>query len=125
MSEEKMCQELCDFLSAIGYESEIKIKKGQSLRYPLYVDKAFRDTPIEYLNLSVRSGHALKRAGYNTIGDMLDNIRSSKDLKNIRNCGDKCVREIMEHLCLHQISLLSPEKQQDYAKELVRLNTEV
>ncbi|MCR4598430.1 MAG: hypothetical protein K5678_05290 [Acetatifactor sp.] len=56
------------------------------------------DTSLEALDLGVRAYNSLKRAGYNTIGDVVDAISSGSDLKSIRNCGKTCVREIMEHL---------------------------
>ncbi len=48
------------------------------------------DTPIEQLDLSVRSYNCLKRAGLCTIGDVM----AYGDLSKIRNLGRKCVEEI-------------------------------
>ncbi len=60
--------------------------------------RSMSDTSLEALDLGVRAYNSLKRAGYNTIGDVVDAISSGSDLKSIRNCGKTCVREIMEHL---------------------------
>ena len=47
----------------------------------------FLNSPIEKLNLSKRVLNSLKRANYNTIGDL---IYSSKErFKNIKNFGKK------------------------------------
>ena len=50
------------------------------------------DTPIEDLNLSVRSYNCLKRAGINTVKELIS--RSSDDLYKIRNFGKKSFDEI-------------------------------
>lgn len=51
-----------------------------------------RETPIEDLSLSVRSYNALKRAGKNTVGDVIN--CSFADLCNIRNLGDASIENI-------------------------------
>ena len=77
---------------------------------------------IETLSLSVRSYNALKRAGFNTIGELAKSISSGEDLKRIRNCGAKSIREIMEQLFLYQYASLKPEQREDYLLEVVALN---
>ncbi|MDO9557434.1 MAG: DNA-directed RNA polymerase subunit alpha [Coriobacteriia bacterium] len=54
------------------------------------------DTPIEELDLSVRSYNCLKRQGVNTIGQ-LDEC-SETDLLNIRNFGAKSIEEVKDKL---------------------------
>ena len=82
-----------------------------------------RNTSLEALELGQRSYNCLKRAGYSTIGEVADAISGGNDLKNIRNCGAKSVREIMEQLFLYQYNSLSPDKRSAYLKEVVLLNT--
>jgi DNA-directed RNA polymerase subunit alpha len=55
--------------------------------------------PIEDLNLSVRAYNALKRAKINLIGELLK--RSLKDLRGIKNFGQKSVQEVEEALERH------------------------
>lgn len=55
--------------------------------------------PIEDLNLSVRAYNALKRAKINLIGDLLN--QSLKDLRGIKNFGQKSVQEVKESLERH------------------------
>ncbi len=43
--------------------------------------------------LSVRAYNCLKRAGYNTVGDVLDS--SIDEIKNIRNLGLRCSKEVI------------------------------
>ncbi|MDP2233799.1 MAG: DNA-directed RNA polymerase subunit alpha [Actinomycetota bacterium] len=54
------------------------------------------DTPIEELDLSVRSYNCLKRQGVNTIGQL--NECTEGDLLNIRNFGAKSIEEVKDKL---------------------------
>lgn len=54
------------------------------------------DTPIEELDLSVRSYNCLKRQGVNTIGQLTQ--CSEQDLLNIRNFGAKSIEEVKDKL---------------------------
>lgn len=51
-----------------------------------------REKPIEDLNLTVRSYNALKRAGKNTVGDVMN--CSFTDLRGIRNLGKASIENI-------------------------------
>ncbi len=62
------------------------------------------DTPIEELDLSVRTYNNLKRAGIYTIGRVATKTRS--DLLDIRNMGSKHVDEIREKLQELRLDLL-------------------
>jgi DNA-directed RNA polymerase subunit alpha len=52
--------------------------------------------PIEELNLSARAYNALKRAQINFIGELVN--FSLKDLREIKNFGQKSVQEVLEAL---------------------------
>jgi DNA-directed RNA polymerase subunit alpha len=54
------------------------------------------DTPIEDLDLTVRSFNCLKRQGVNTIGQLADCTEA--DLLNIRNFGAKSIEEVKDKL---------------------------
>ena len=54
------------------------------------------NTPIEELDLSVRSYNCLKRQGVNTIGQLTE--CSETDLLNIRNFGAKSIEEVKDKL---------------------------
>jgi DNA-directed RNA polymerase subunit alpha len=54
------------------------------------------DTPIEDLELSVRSYNCLKRQGVNTVGGLAE--CSETDLLNIRNFGAKSIEEVKDKL---------------------------
>ena len=59
--------------------------------------KGLRDVNITELNLSVRSSNCLKRAGCDTVGDILDRMdEEGNGLKKIRNLGNRSEKEIKE-----------------------------
>ena len=101
---------------------ELKEKHGGQFHFRLHLTEKMQNTPLEALELGQRSYNCLKRAGYSTIGELTDAISGSQDLKSIRNCGAKSVREIMEQLFLFQYNSLKPEKKEDYLKEVVQMN---
>ncbi len=58
--------------------------------------KKFLDTPVEELELSVRSSNCLKNANIRTIGDLTR--KSEDDIGKTRNFGKKSLQEIKEKL---------------------------
>ena len=58
--------------------------------------KIATDIPIEELDFSVRSYNCLKRAGVNTIGDIIG--LSCDDLMRVRNMGKRSLIEILSKL---------------------------
>ena len=53
-------------------------------------------TPIEALDLTVRSFNCLKREGIHSVGELIS--RSEADLMDIRNFGSKSIEEVKEKL---------------------------
>ncbi len=60
-------------------------------------------TPIESLELSVRSYNCLKREGIHSVGELVS--RSEADLMDIRNFGQKSIDEVKEKLASMSLSL--------------------
>ena len=54
------------------------------------------ETTIEELELSVRSFNCLKRAGINTVADLIS--RSEDEMMKVRNLGRKSFEEVKEKL---------------------------
>ena len=100
----------------------LKEKQGRSFRFRMHMNRSMEEASIDALDLSIRSYHCLKRAGYDNIGTLAEDIASGKSLSSIRNCGKKSVREIMEHLFLFQYYSLKPEKREAFLEEVVNLN---
>ncbi len=97
-------------------------KRGGKFRFQMRMTRSMRESSIETLDLSVRAYHSLKRADYNTVGELVDAISNGMDLNSIRNCGKTSVREIMEHLFLFQYHSLPAEEQNAYLMEVVIMN---
>ena len=97
-------------------------KTGGKFHFYIQLTKSMKETSIEALELSQRSYNSLRRADYHTIGDVATAIASGKELKTIRNCGAKSIREIMERLFLYQYASLPSDRQKEYLLEVVKRN---
>lgn len=58
---------------------------------------------IEELDLSVRSYNCLKRAGINTVDELIQ--RTEEDMMKVRNLGKKSLEEVQQKLALLNLSL--------------------
>lgn len=58
---------------------------------------------VDILELSVRADHCLKRAGIQSLGELCR--LSEAELARIRNMGVKSVKEVVEKLAQHGLSL--------------------
>jgi len=65
--------------------------------------RKFLDTPVEELELSVRSSNCLKNANIRTIGDLTK--KTEEDIVKTRNFGKKSLQEIKEKLNEWNLSL--------------------
>lgn len=97
-------------------------KHGTPFRFPVYLNEKAENTDISELDLSVRSTNCLKRANIHTIADLMNSISSTEDLKKIRNCGAKSVREIMDKLFRYQYMVLPPERQGKFLCRVLEMN---
>lgn len=77
-------------LSDKGTNSEIMVEKDEKGK-----EKVLEMT-IEELDLSVRSFNCLKRAGINTVEDLIN--KSEEDMMKVRNLGRKSLEEVMYKL---------------------------
>ena len=84
-------------LSESGRNAEIMVEKEESKK-----EKAL-ETIIEELDLSVRSYNCLKRAGINTVQDLM--TRSENDMMKVRNLGRKSLEEVIAKLDAMGLSL--------------------
>lgn len=67
-----------------------------------------KETPIEELDLSVRSYNCLKRAGINTVHELTQ--KSDEDMMKVRNLGKKSLEEVKEKLTSLGLSLKPSEE---------------
>ncbi len=77
-------------LSDKGTSTEVMIEKNDQGK-----EKVLEMT-IEELDLSVRSFNCLKRAGINTVEDLIN--KSEDDMMKVRNLGRKSLEEVVEKL---------------------------
>lgn len=77
-------------LSQEAMDAEIMVEKDDKGK-----EKALEMT-IEELDLSVRSFNCLKRAGINTVGDLIN--KSEDEMMKVRNLGRKSLEEVMAKL---------------------------
>ena len=77
-------------LSDKGYNTEIMVEKDDKGK-----EKVLEMT-IEELDLSVRSFNCLKRAGINTVEDLIS--KSEDDMMKVRNLGRKSLEEVVYKL---------------------------
>lgn len=80
------------------------VEERETIFAPVEVEKeASLNSPIEDLELSVRSYNCLKRQGIDSLDQLLES--SEIDLMNIRNFGSKSIEEIKEKLAELDLSL--------------------
>ena len=65
------------------------------------------ETTIEELDLSVRSYNCLKRAGINTVQDLI--TRSESDMMKVRNLGRKSLEEVIAKLEAMELGLANDD----------------
>ena len=82
--------------------TEIKEKKEDTGR-----DKVLEMT-IEELDLSVRAFNCLKRAGVNSVGDLIN--KSPDEMMKVRNLGKKSLEEVISKLEALGFNLSTPEE---------------
>ena len=114
--------EMMKLVPNVNFKAMRERNKGKFL-FPMYINIALMETDIEVLDLSVRASHCLHRAGYHTIGELVEAIEGGEDLKKIRNCGDKSIDEIMGNLLWFQYSLISQENKLKYISKILQLNS--
>ena len=66
------------------------------------------DMPVEELELSVRSFNCLKRAGINSVGELVS--RTEAEMMKVRNLGKKSLEEVKAKLNDLDLSLAEPEE---------------
>lgn len=88
-------------LSAEGADADIMVEKGESGK-----EKVLEMT-IEELDLSVRSFNCLKRAGINTVEDLIN--KTEDDMMKVRNLGRKSLEEVINKLATLGFTLKKEE----------------
>ena len=91
----------CD-LSDEAYDTEVMVEKDNDGKEKIL------EMTIEELDLSVRSFNCLKRAGINTVEDLIN--KSEEDMMKVRNLGRKSLDEVVLKLSSLGFELRSEEE---------------
>ena len=91
---------------------DIYRKYGKRFRFPVYLGEEFLETPLDNLELSVRSYNCLWRAGIRNVGNIVNRI------DNRTRSADEIMTALMEY----QFSLLSDEGKKKYLARIDELN---
>jgi DNA-directed RNA polymerase subunit alpha len=97
--------ELALFAEGGDEESELESIAGEYDQPNVEASRhgGFDDTPIEELELGVRSYNCLKREGIETVGDLV--AKSDQELMCIPNFGRKSIEEVRERLAKNNLKL--------------------
>jgi DNA-directed RNA polymerase subunit alpha len=100
-----LCEHLNLFtdLSGDSMEAEFLVEKDEKDK-----DKVF-DMTVEELDLSVRSFNCLKRAGINTVEELIN--KTEDEMMKVRNLGVKSLEEVQAKLASLGLSLKSKNNQ--------------
>ena len=92
------------FQTMAGLPEEIEVTEGGTFNEPEDDETSkVLETTIEDLDLSVRSYNCLKRAGINTVADLVN--KTEDDMMKVRNLGRKSMDEVKKKLQELNLSL--------------------
>jgi DNA-directed RNA polymerase subunit alpha len=94
---------LIDHLQTVIELSEAKVEEDFMVERKTEETNRNLEKPIEDLDLSVRSYNCLKRAGINTLGELIE--KSEEDMMRVRNLGKKSLKEVKQKLEEMNLSL--------------------
>lgn len=89
-------------LSGEAYDTEIMVEKGEDAKGKVL------EMTIEELDLSVRSFNCLKRAGINTVEDLIN--KTEEEMMKVRNLGKKSLDEVINKLHSFNLDLRSEDE---------------
>ena len=96
-------------------------KEGR-FRFIMYTGMEALDKNLEELELTFRTYNCLKRAGYDTVRSLVEDIDWREELLRIRNMGKKNADEIMMKLFLYTYENLKPGKRKAYLDKVRSLD---
>ena len=117
--------ELTKIIMEIGDKDIVeKLYSKEKLSFPIMMTESVANQGIDVLELSVRSYNCLKRAGCNTIYDILNTIKEDgiDGIKKLRNCGNKSVKEIVQGIFIYQYCVLPESKKKVFLQKFVQQN---
>ena len=89
-------------LSETAKNTQVMVEKEEEQKEKIL------ETPIEELELSVRSFNCLKRSGVSTVGDLTK--KTENDMMKVKNLGKKSLEEVIEKLHNLDLDLMKEEE---------------
>ena len=105
-----------------GITATLYLYYGVNIRIKIGYTRKTCETSIDEMQLSVRSWNALKRAGVNTIGELIDIIQGD-GLMKIRNLGRKSMVEIKTKILEQGFMDLSEREKTKFFEYLIENNS--
>ena len=112
---ENVTREMNKYLENTTIE-EIMYRNKKMFHFKVNLTRSQREQDIDVLDLSQRSYNCLRRAGINTLGQLVstystkDNVSSKTQMRKTRNLGTKSADEILLHLFYYQFNILNEEE---------------
>ena len=104
-----------------GLMNAIVEKFGGGAKIEIGYTQAVCDTPVELLDLSVRSYNALMRANCKTVGQAITAI-NQQSLQGMRNLGRKSIAEIRSLIVEYGYKQLSETRKREFLLNLLQVN---
>ena len=124
---ENITNEMNKYLEGITIQEILMVKKKLFHFQVNFTNEQLRQD-IEVLDLSVRSYNCLKRAGFNTLGNLVNEIytkdgeTSKHQLLRIRNLGKNSADEILIKLMNYKFMILSESRRKAYMDKILEIN---
>ena len=104
-----------------GLVSALAGNLGRNINVSLWFSVTACDAGIEQLELSVRSYNALRRAGIETVSQLVVGFNEGR-IKSVRNLGAKSYREIQTRILVYGFEQLTEKEKRHFILDLVEKN---
>ena len=121
MSKTELVKVFMDMEKEYGLVDMLYAIFGKGIKVKVGFTKSACDTNIEDLALSVRSYNALRRANITNVGKLIDVINKDK-LKEVKNLGAKCYKEIQTKMLVNGFDQLSEKEKKEFFEYLAENN---
>ena len=121
MKKEQVVLELYESVKNNGLVETIHAVFGRGIKVSISFTKSSCETEIDYLNFSVRAMNSLKRAGFFTVGEVVDCIVND-EISKIRNLGKKTENEIRTRILAFGYDRLTETEKKLFLLDLVERN---
>lgn len=100
----------------------LTVAVNNRVKFPFKCTDTTLETPVDILQLDLRTANACGRNKIQTVGDLITSIETGR-FAEIRYLGRKSLSRALYALCFWQYVNLTPAEQTKYLERLVLLNT--